>query len=108
MVRVKVGGQKVVDVIDPGGVDGGHDTVWIAAVASVVPRIDQESLAGRRHHQGRLPALDVDEIDGECPGSGRWSASQHYSEERRETDAGRAAQVSASSLISRHLRKPQQ
>ena len=90
MIGMEVSGQKIVDVIGAGRVDGCHDAVGVAPVAPAVSRIDQQRFAGRRDHQGGLAAFDVDEIDVERGRSRQGPSRQDDGEHRRQVDANHA------------------
>ena len=62
VIVVKMGDQQRVDPLDPGVFGRRRDPYGVPAAEACVPCIDQQGLPRRRDHQGRLPALRVDEI----------------------------------------------
>ena len=106
MIGMKVRGQKVVDVIGTGGVDGRHDAIRIAPVARAVSRVDQHRFAGRCDHQRGLAAFDVDEIDVESAGALQGTGREGDGEERREAHANHAPAFFVTTMFSTNVPLP--
>ena len=73
MVAVPVGCDQVVDLGEARVLDRGHDPggVALGGVRGHVAGVHQHGLARRRHEEGGVPALDVDDIDVERGAGGR-------------------------------------
>jgi hypothetical protein len=65
VVWMEVGDQEVIDVIDAGVADGGHDTPGVAAVVARKTCVHEQRLASGRDDQSGLAAFDIDEVDVE-------------------------------------------
>ena len=69
LVHVPVRGDQVVDLREPGVLDGRHDAAGVSgAGGAAVPRVDEDRLTGGRHKERGVPALHVDDVDIECSG----------------------------------------
>jgi len=76
MIVVKMGDEQVVDARDTSVGCRCEDSRGIPALASVVPGVDQQRLAGRCDDERGCTALDVNEEDLERPRAGRRARQQ--------------------------------
>jgi hypothetical protein len=59
-----VRGDKVIDLVKAGIVDGGENAFGITTGAGAdVPGINQKRLAGRGDHEHRLATFDIHDVD---------------------------------------------
>ena len=95
VIRMEVRDHHVVDAREAGLLRGGLDASGVAAVEAGPPRVDEHRLAGRQREEGRLAALDVDEVDAEWSVHlrGKRGGQQKARERERREDPAHGASV---------------